>query len=126
MEENNLETLEDGQGGDKKRQGTAKYHRTSQSDGTFLTLRHAFGVTGGVRNNVAFVAVPDPDSHDSRLMIGYLVHSVGQQVRSGLSFPVDFSVCNCAFVPIRAVCSFIKRFLSTVGTGNGNTWRVLT
>lgn len=92
MGEDNLEMLEDGQEGDRKRQGTAKYHRTSQSDGTFLTLRHAFGVTGGIRNNVAFVAVPDPDGPDSRLMIGYLVHSVGQQVRSGVSFPVDFSL----------------------------------
>lgn len=91
MEEDNLETL-GGEKGGKKRQGTGKYHKTPQSDGTFLVLRHAFGVTGGVRDNVAFVTVPDPDEQGSRPMIGYLVHTVGQQVRSGLGFPVDLSL----------------------------------
>lgn len=65
----------------KRQGGNTKYHRTIQSDGTYLTLRHAFGVEGGIRDNVAFVTVPDPDADGGGLMLGYLVHPVGQQVR---------------------------------------------
>lgn len=66
--------------GGGKRQGNNKYHRTIQSDGTCLTLRHAFGVEGCIRDNVAFVTVPDPDADGGGLLLGYLVHPVGQQV----------------------------------------------
>lgn len=68
-------------GGGGKRQGASKYHKTMQSDGTCLTLRHAFGVEGGIRDNVAFVTVTDPDADAGGLAFGYLVHPVGQQVR---------------------------------------------
>lgn len=67
--------------GGGKRQGGNKYHRTIQSDGTYLTLRHAFGVEGCIRDNVAFVTVPDPDADGGGLVLGYLVYPVGQQVR---------------------------------------------
>lgn len=56
------------------------FRRTIQSDGTYLTLRHAFGVEGCIRDNVAFVTVPDPDADGGGLVLGYLVHPVGQQV----------------------------------------------
>lgn len=69
-----------GGGGGKRQQQGAKYHRTIQSDGTYLTLRHAFGVEGGIRDNVAFVTVPDPEADGGGLMLGYLLHPVGQQV----------------------------------------------
>ncbi|CAM9819281.1 unnamed protein product [Pylaiella littoralis] len=69
-----------GRGKRQQQQQTTKSHRTIQSDGTFLTLRHAFGVEGGIRNNVAFVTVPDPEADGAGLMLGYLLHPVGQQV----------------------------------------------
>ena len=81
MEEDLVEELGDGLGG--KRQVTAKYQRTLQSDGTFLRPRHAFGVTGGVRDNLAFVTMPDPHAEIGGLMTDYLVYPVGQQVKSG-------------------------------------------
>lgn len=74
-----MESMGGGGGGKRQQQGT-KYHRTIQSDGTYLTLRHAFGVEGGIRNNVAFVTVPDPEADGGGLMLGYLLHPVGQQV----------------------------------------------
>lgn len=46
----------------------------------YLTLRHAFGVEGYIRDNVAFVTVPDPDADGGGLLLGYLIHPVGQQV----------------------------------------------
>lgn len=70
-----------GRGKRQQQQQTTKSHRTIQSDGTFLTLRHAFGVEGGIRNNVAFVTVPDPEADGAGLMLGYLLHPVGQQVQ---------------------------------------------
>lgn len=70
-----------GGGGKRQQQQTSKSHRTIQSDGTYLTLRHAFGVEGGIRNNVAFVTVPDPEADGGGLMLGYLLHPVGQQVQ---------------------------------------------
>lgn len=70
--------------GVKRQGGNNKYHRTIQSDGTYLTLRHAFGVEGCIRDNVAFVTVPDPDADGGGLMLGYLVHPVGQQVEGGM------------------------------------------
>lgn len=78
MDEDVTESMGGGQGGKRN----PKYHRTIQSDGTYLTLRHAFGVEGGIRDNVAFVTVPDPDTDGGGLMLGYLVHPVGQQVMS--------------------------------------------
>lgn len=48
----------------------------------YLTLRHAFGVEGYIRDNVAFVTVPDPDADGGGLLLGYLIHPVGQQVRA--------------------------------------------
>lgn len=79
MDDDILESVGGG-GGGKRQQHGSKYHRTIQSDGTYLTLRHAFGVEGGIRNNVAFVTVPDPEADGGGLMLGYLLHPVGQQV----------------------------------------------
>ncbi|CAM9422149.1 unnamed protein product, partial [Choristocarpus tenellus] len=55
-------------------------YRTIQSDGTFILPRHAFGVEGPIQDNVAFVAIPDPDTEGGGLMLEYLVHPVGQQI----------------------------------------------
>lgn len=82
MDDDLLESSVGGGGGGKRQQHGTKYHRTIQSDGTYLTLRHAFGVEGGIRNNVAFVTVPDPEADGGGLMLGYLLHPVGQQVRT--------------------------------------------
>lgn len=87
-EKNLLESMGGGGGlgGGNKRHGggggggNTKYHRTIQSDGTYLTLRHAFGVEGKIRDNVTFVTVPDPEADGGGLMLGYLLHPVGQQV----------------------------------------------
>lgn len=82
MEEDLGELLGGGAAGGKRHGGgNSKHHRTIQSDGTYLTLRHAFGVEGGIRDSVAFVAVPDPEADGGGLMLGYLVHPIGQQVK---------------------------------------------
>ncbi|CAB1097150.1 unnamed protein product [Ectocarpus sp. CCAP 1310/34] len=80
MDDELMDSMGGGGGGSKRQHQGTKYHRTLQSDGTYLTLRHAFGVEGGIRDNVAFVTVPDPDAEGAGLMLGYLLHPVGQQV----------------------------------------------
>ena len=86
MEDDFMEPMGGGGGGGGKRQQQgSKHYRTIQSDGTYLTLRHAFGVEGGIRDNVAFVSVPDPEAEGGGLMLGYLLHPVGQQVCTCMS-----------------------------------------
>lgn len=85
MDDDHMETSGNGGGGGKRQpQQSTKYHRTIQSDGTYLSLRHAFGVEGGIRDNVAFVTVPDPEADGGGLMLGYLLHPVGQQVLTSM------------------------------------------
>lgn len=55
----------------------------------YLALRHAFGVEGCIRDNVAFVTMPDPDADGAGLVLGYLVHPVGQQVCTVCRCPLD-------------------------------------
>ena len=69
-------------GGDSSYGAPSPVRRQSKqtSEGTVLTPRYAFGVTGPVRDNVGVVTIPDSRSDSSSLAVEYLVHPIGQQI----------------------------------------------
>lgn len=77
----------------------------------YLALRHAFGVEGCIRDNVAFVTMPDPDADGAGLVLGYLIHPVGQQVCTVRRCPLDPVQYCCANFVVLSVCAGLNLVL---------------